>query len=585
MRCQRHISIGGWLSSGACAAAGVLLLNGYCRLGSAFAGSAWTLALAAALVLAGVLCFRPMCGRARRVSLLTGFCFALTQVYALRLNHVGSLAESGWEALMWVLCALAFTPAAGGLLGALFAALLRARQRPCGEARFSRGQVLLGGAAILLLCWLPYLAAFYPGLFTYDISYQYLQYTTGEFNTHHPLLHTLLMGGLCDLARAVFGYPSKGILLYTLIQMLVMALAMANALAVLYQHRAPRWLCAATLAAECVLPFHTLMVISSTKDTLFGAAVLTLCVLLFEGIREPTAARRPRWIIGFTACCMLTGLLRNNGFVCVATAAALGGAAWARGRGWGKRTLALSLCGLMLYAGAGEALKAAVNAEDGPLQEMFSVPIQQLSRVYATTDDPEKPLMERYLPSIAHYAPTISDPVKGSFTTEEGSLGEFFALWARVGLRHPAAYLDAWGLMMQGFWQVDGAPAGQYLETKFHTSEEDWLLPNSLLPTLRDLMENLYSRNQYRKIPLYAPLLASGLWCWLMMLGAAAALCLRDGAALCVGLVPLALFATVLLGPCVMVRYIYPLILAAPFLWGVLLLPANPASTLADSPR
>lgn len=41
----------------------------------------------------------------------------------------------------------------------------------------------------------------FPGSFAYDVPYQLRQVVTGQYSTHHPLLHTLLLGGLLQLGR------------------------------------------------------------------------------------------------------------------------------------------------------------------------------------------------------------------------------------------------------------------------------------------------------------------------------------------------------------------------------------------------
>lgn len=48
---------------------------------------------------------------------------------------------------------------------------------------------------LILLCWLPILLAYYPGIFAYDASNQVMQVINHDYTTHHPLVHTLLLGG------------------------------------------------------------------------------------------------------------------------------------------------------------------------------------------------------------------------------------------------------------------------------------------------------------------------------------------------------------------------------------------------------
>lgn len=573
MERSTRVPVYGWIVAAVCAMCATLALCTYLQLPQSFTHRFVLLPAAAGLTALGAQLFRCNRARLRRYALIAGAAFGMAQVCGERLAVVGTLAQTGWDFAWLALCAVGLAPALGQGFVVFVRGLERARGNARSQGKRSSAKLFWISTAVLIACWLPYLLAFYPGLFTYDISYQYLQYTTKAFNTHHPLLHTLLVGGFCDLGRLLFGYPSKGVLLYTLFQMSVMALVMSSATALLYRRKAPAWVCVVLIALEAILPFHTLLVISTTKDTLFAGAVLYLCVLLAQAAFEPDVLRKPWWSVRFVLTEMAVGMLRNNGFICIAAVLVLGVIAICRRRKAGKRMTALALCGLVLF-GAGQAgLKAAVGAQNGPMGEMFSVPVQQLSRVYVLTEDEEKAEIEKYLPNASLYARTISDPVKANFAVAPSELPDFLRLWVRVGLRHPVIYMDAWGFLTRGFYQLDEMPAGQYLETAFHEDEAAWMVPHSLWPGLRDLMAKLYSENGHLSVPLWSALLSTALWCWLLLWTLLAALYLRSGAALKAGLPLLMLFLTVLLGPCVMLRYIYPLMLAGPFVLGMLTVP------------
>jgi len=526
-------------------------------------------------------------------ALVTGFLFVIAQVAGERLSMIGTLAESdhvGWDLLLLTVSTLGLAPAAGGMFAWLCECIQRTWDKPFSSTktyRYSHSTVFLFSTVILLLCWLPYFMAFYPGLFTYDISYQYLMYKTGEYSTHHPLLHTLMVGFCCDIGRLLFGYPVKGILLYTVIQMVLMAAAMSSAISFLYRHGTPLWFCIVLLVFDAVMPFNTLMVISSTKDTLFAGCVLYLLVMIFELVDDPAILKKPSWMIRFVLIQVAVGLMRNNGFICLIGVLIVSVVGLLHYRTTAMRMIALCLCSIILYSACNAGLKAAVNAKDGSISEALSVPIQQLSRVYVMTDDEAKPEILKWLPLAGEYANSISDMVKKSSTVTVEQLPQFLKLWLDVGLRHPIIYLDAFGHLTKGFYQLDEEPpqGGQYLETKFHESVEDMILPNSQWPWLRDLMSALYSNRGYLDIPLYSAILSHAFWCWVMLFAFMGSICLRRKDVFIAGVIPFALFLSILLGPCVMLRYIYPIIITGPVLIGVLLIaPASRSNTAAMCP-
>ena len=572
---EKRFSKRNWLAGLAAGAVSVLASNRYLYWDRQLSSSTVLLVWLAVLGFAGALFFAQKERRLQGYALFFGLCFAAAQVCGTRLEETQTLALNWQEVLLMLVCIAASAPAAGGL----FTGLVRLAQRQSRRDahRMSERKVFWISAGVLLLCWLPYLAAFYPGLFTYDVSYQFMQYNNGELNTHHPLLHTLLVGGFYDLGWYLFGYPVRGILMYALFQMALLALVMASAVACLHRCHAPRWTCALTLVCGAALPFNTLLSISTTKDTLFAASVLWLTVLAFEAFHSPERVRSKGWNARFLLAIMCTGLMRNNGFICIAGAALAGLAALMRKPALGRRVIALCLCGAVAYTSINWGLKAATRAADGPAGEMFSVPAQQLARVYVMTDDEAKEEIKAFLPTAENYAPSISDHVKNTFKPHEVSMPAFLKLWAEVGLRHPVIYLEAIAETTRGFWHLDATPAGQYLETTFHTDEANWLVEDSMWPQLRDTMNRLYSHNEYQDIPLYSVILPPAFWCWALVWIMTAGLYLRRKAAVCAGTAVSALYLSTLLGPCVMFRYIYPVAICVPFLLGALLIPPEEA--------
>lgn len=579
-----------WLVAALCATTGVIAVSLYLQLSREVTYRFLMTAATVALIVPGAVFFSLRDRRTRVIGLVFGLLFTLAQVGSARLTEVGTLARAGYtgeDCVLLAFCVLGFTPAVGGVFALIVRGVestinrnasreIKPQQQYCDTSRVR--VVFLGCTVLLMLCWLPVFLAFYPGLFTYDVSYQYLQYSTSEFNTHHPLLHTLMVGGFIDIGRLIFNYPAKGIMLYTLFQMALMALSMAYALTFLYRRRAPRWFIVLTLVIFGLAPFSSLMAVSATKDTLFAGLVLHLCVLICEYMLETQTCRGKLWGARFALTAAGVCLMRNNGFVCLAALLIICLIAVLTRRGYFKRFIALSLCGLVLFGAGSAGLKLLTGAKNGPPGEALSIPAQQLARVYVLTDDPAKPEIVKWLPDADKYAWSLADHVKNTYMPNPsggGGLLAFIGLWADVGLRHPVVYLDAFGLLMGDFFNLDGhlASGGQYLETAFHEDKGEWLIESSKWPWLKQEMARLYSRNEYQEIPLFTTVLSHAFWCWLMLIAFALAVCLRRRAALLACAVVFTLYLSVLLGPCVMLRYIYPIIICVPLLWGVLLLP------------
>ena len=53
----------------------------------------------------------------------------------------------------------------------------------------------------IFLAWLPVWLALYPGAFAYDAEFAYEQIRTGALTSHHPVLHTLILGNTVRLGN------------------------------------------------------------------------------------------------------------------------------------------------------------------------------------------------------------------------------------------------------------------------------------------------------------------------------------------------------------------------------------------------
>ena len=112
-------------------------------------------------------------------------------------------------------------------------------------------------------------AACYPGGVNYDISNQWRQVHSGEYNNWHPVFHTLLMRGLtliCD------SYP-----FCVLVQIVVFAALLSYVTATLHRQGVPAWLALAVHALTALTPLvrNTLMYLGKDSAMTLGVLALT----------------------------------------------------------------------------------------------------------------------------------------------------------------------------------------------------------------------------------------------------------------------------------------------------------------------
>lgn len=124
---------------------------------------------------------------------------------------------------------------------------------------------------IIMLMWLPVLLAYYPGLFAYDVGFQIYQ-EMGTYNVHHPLIHTFILQFFYYVVGERFmGSYNRGMVCYTLFQMLILAMAIAYMHLFLHRMKAGRKSKIVILIFTGMFPVYSVLSISMTKDIIFAA--------------------------------------------------------------------------------------------------------------------------------------------------------------------------------------------------------------------------------------------------------------------------------------------------------------------------
>ncbi len=453
-------------------------------------------------------------------------------------------------------------------------------------------------AGILFLCWLPVFLAVYPGSFVYDAQDEYVEVAARVFSTHHPLAHVLLLGGMICGVHKVTGSYNLGIACYTIFQMLVLAGSFAYLLSFMRKRNAPRYLRLGTLIFFGFFPVIPMYAVCSAKDTLFSAAFLLILVLLLEAILDEAEffSGKSKGIFLFGASLTMM-LFRNNGlyaFIVFIPIVFL--VLWKRSEKETKKKslrlpgiMLLSVLSFFLVSGLMSTLLKAENSEK---QEMLTVPIQQLARVYTYEPEifskEEETTLFEVLPKevLEAYNPRLSDLVKSQFDSQKYAEdpGKYQRLWMNIALRKPMTYLNAWFMTSYGYWYPDtviNVYGGQerftfsYKESSYFGFETE---PpgerDSKFPWLEEQYRRLSLELYQQKIPLVSMLFSPGFLFWIYLF-LFFYLWKQKQEFLLLPMVGIGLlWLTVILGPTYLVRYVLilwfalPLIVFLPFLNG-----------------
>lgn len=516
------------------------------------------------------------------VSTVFSSAFAVCMFFGRSLDEAGSVTFT--SIFMWC-CILLLAAAGTFLFNCLWNLLLQAeeRKRKAWPLPVS-GRSFIFTAGIIFLCYLPVFLAVYPGFFVYDAQDELMQVVTRNFSTHHPLIHVLLLGGIIQLVHKISASYNMGIACYTLFQMTVLSLIFSYVTGRLKKEGMGKK--SGLIMALYMGLFPTIVMFSlcSAKDGLFTGMLLLAVMQLRELLRNPEQFFKNKvQVILLLAASLLMMLFRHNGFYGF-LAFAIVFLLWHKKAGLSgylKNLLILFGSILAVYIIINKGFVMVLHAETSEHQEMLTVPIQQLARVYtmeegAFSKEEEETLCE-ILPreALNRYTPKVSDGVKISFDNEAygKNPSKYLKLWLKTGVRHPFAYLNAWFMTSYGFWYpgtVIDVYRGNtvftftYRDSSYFGYEvEEPGERHSLIPFLNECYRKMSLEPEIQQIPVVSWLFSPGFLFWISAFILGYFLYARDYRRLAPWLLPVFLWLTVILGPTYLVRY-------AVFLWVLL---------------
>lgn len=525
-------------------------------------------------------CYFPIQQALTKANLRTLICslgFGLLLGFALSLGaelrfYSGMLPGMGSMLRRFAVPCLA-APLLGGL-----AARVMCTQQDCAD-RKTLHLSMLGYMAILLLCWLPLLVAFYPGMLNYDFSTEYRQWYYGEWDNRHPMLYIALCYIVFSIGRLV-NQPELAIFVVTVVRMVTFAAALAYSCVFVQRRGAPKAASILLTVAYGFLPVFSIMSISAAKDTPFAAALLVLSLLVWEAIEDPKAFfESKRRVIAFAVMVIFTYHMRKNGIAALVLLPVFIACA----KGVRKKAAALCLVSLAATFAINTAVYAICKPFDAPSFQTYSIPAQQLIRAYNVgdmTEEEKEELREWYVDDDwgMRLYPHLADAAKGyldqKMISEHGN--EFMDLWARVGKKNLRVYAEAFLMLNMGSWYPDDLshstiyiPTGVlkgYLQTDEYDFAEYGVKSFNPLPKVKNFVNKYMRLNEYQKYPIITVLFCTATPLWVLLFACAMLIARRKTRFLPVISGVMAIWISYQFGPCTLARYMLPIFCLAPVL-------------------
>lgn len=460
----------------------------------------------------------------------------------------------------------------------------------------------------LLIGWLPCYLAYFPAIYSYDGEPQLIQYTQHTFNNHHPIAHTLFIGACYDVGRFLqqsLHCHLDGMAIYAFLQMVLLSGAFACGFSFLIRRNAPRRMLIGTLLFCIIFPVHPLMAISTTKDTFFTAFILMDFFLLVQAMEDKEKFGKKEMI---RLCIVNLGLMlfRKNGvyiqiilFIILLTLALCCFLPFNKLRRrdcdfsmenhreevW-ISLAAVTLLSICLFFAAEHTLVYLTDAEPGESAEALSIPLQQLARAYKSSgeqmDEEDLELLTAYLPKkgMENYRPYISDGVKMYFNNDlfRENSADFIKIYLRLAYQYPGSYLVAPLYQTMGDWFLTDIShclvyqdwwrdrTGYLITDAIPVFAGDFVKKENLLPVVRNIYEAIATDCVHQRFLPVKILFAPALYCFLTLFAGLAFLKQKRYRQLIPWAAVMIYLLTVIAGPCVLVRYIYPFMALMPFL-------------------
>jgi hypothetical protein len=445
---------------------------------------------------------------------------------------------------------------------------------------------LVAGGVLWLVYMICYVS-YFPGVFRYDAVAQTEQ-ALGKtsLSNFQPVLHTMIWKMFLLAEGLLTGGTGEGNLalaLYSVVQLTAVVALSTYVAYRIYKIFDNGILSVLGLAYYLCVPTLHIFSFIMTKDVYFACCTTLFLMGLYNLGNGENAKLQVFWCVLWGLC---STLLRNN----MVYAVVIGVIAALLLRA-GRRTCLSLFMVVAFNVLLADVMYPALGIADTPSSEALSVPISQVAYVYEnhydSLGDEDRAAVETYIGEPYKYNARFADFVKSSFNnawyvTDSGS---FWKCYFSLMRQYPGEYLTVFLDLNVDLWYLD-APFPdpysnrEYIETGVQYTPYYGVTPRSFLWRVNYLYEKAAGfESRWMRLPVIRwyyslafpfMLMLFCLYARLKRVCAGGAFGVDVGRkALVVLAVLAALFATYLLGPVAVYRYMYVFYYILPWLLGI----------------
>lgn len=321
-------------------------------------------------------------------------------------------------------------------------------------------------AGILFICWLPYLCYYYPGLIASDSLHSMEQiFGYQELSNNHPILYTCFIK-LCVKIGMSIKDLALGCCIYTVIQMIYIALALGYMIMWIRKKGTPKFICILCVIYFGLTPYYAQNSIIMWKDPIFSVTIMLLSLWLFDMIlSEGKLFEKNSYYLKYIWYVFMVCFWRNNGLyvMLVCEAIFILYAIIKKNKHFKSLSIKTAVMLLIIWIITGPLYSA--YGLSGKSVESYGIGLNQMARVVASNgkmSKEDKEFMNELMKLEYYeelYTPGCVDSIKTDWRFRNYYLNKnvdkFKDTYMSLLIKNPKLYFESWQLNTFGFWAVN----------------------------------------------------------------------------------------------------------------------------------
>lgn len=328
-------------------------------------------------------------------------------------------------------------------------------------------KIFWGVFAIILLCWIPYFIAYYPGIVTND-SFSELEAVVynGITSDHHPVFHQLFILIFYRIGQVLFTSTNDIVAFINFTQMVIMALIFSYTIYFLYNRNIKKIFLIAILAYFALYPSFAFHSFTMWKDVLFAGILLLFTIEMIKLIEKRENIRYKDLVLPFIITLLML-LFRNNALYMYILLIPFLLVFFRKNM---LKIISLIFISLTIFFVIKGPVYKSFGIKKSGSSEYLAIPLQQIGRMaYKNVEftEEEKSVINGLLPieTIKEvYDPTTVDNIKfhknykGKFFDDNKML--FLKTYIKLVIKHPTIAVESYLISTLGYWYPEVIPSG-----------------------------------------------------------------------------------------------------------------------------